>query len=157
MDGMIRDYARSVAEEEWPAQRAGRPPGAARPHFHKLVQVLGDFEPTNLPDQMVHAETLRELTSASEARRARIHATTAGLPWVVWVVVFLGAALALVGATFFVQVDDQVLHMALVAIMAAFVGLVVFVTIALDHPFQGNITPSEEPFRTVAAQPFGGT
>jgi hypothetical protein len=157
MDGLIRDYARAVASEEWPEQRAGRVPGAGRAYFQKLADVLGDFEPTNLPDQMVHAETLRELTSASEARRARIHASASSLPTVVWLVVLAGAVLALGGATFFVQVDDQLLHMTLVAIMAAFVGLVVFVTIALDHPFQGSVTPSDMPFRTIASQPFVGT
>jgi hypothetical protein len=120
MDRLIRDYGRSVAVEEWPQQQAGRGPEAARAYFQKLADVLGDFEPTNVADPMVHAETLRELTSAAEARRARIHAT-------------------------------------LVAIMAAFVGLVVFVTIALDHPFQGSMKPSAEPVHAIASQPFGGT
>ena len=46
--------------------------------------------------------------------------------------------------------------MVLVAIMAAFVGLVVFVTVALDHPFQGDVTPSETGFRYIADRPFGG-
>jgi len=36
------------------------------------------------------------------------------------------------------------------------VGLVVFVTVALDHPFQGEVTPSEEGFRLIADRPFGG-
>jgi hypothetical protein len=40
--------------------------------------------------------------------------------------------------------------------MAAFVGLVVFVTVALDHPFQGAVTPSESGFRLIAERPFGG-
>jgi polyferredoxin len=44
----------------------------------------------------------------------------------------------------------------LVGIMAAFVGLVVFVTVALDHPFQGAVTPSENGFRLIAERPFGG-
>ena len=43
-----------------------------------------------------------------------------------------------------------------VGIMAAFVGLVVFVTIALDHPFQGDVTPAETGFRYIADRPFGG-
>jgi hypothetical protein len=157
MDSLIRDYAHVVASQEWPEQKAGRHPSAAKGQFARLNLLLGDFEPTNLPDQMVHAETLRELTTASEARRSRIHATASGLPSVVWLVVIVGAGLALTGATFFVTVDDKALHMTLVAIMAAFVGLVVFVTIALDHPFQGSVTPSDMPFRTIASQPFGGT
>jgi hypothetical protein len=156
MDGLIRDYARSVADKEWAEQRAGRHPSAAKYHFGKLNFLLGEFEPKNLPDQMVHAETLRELTTASEARRARIHATSSSLPSVVWLVMLVGAALALVGATTFVPVDDRTAHLALVSLMAAFVGLVVFVTIALDHPFQGAVTPSEDGFRLIADRPFGG-
>jgi len=156
MDTIIRDYANAVATLEWPEQRAGRHPSAAKRQFATLNLLLGDFEPTNLPDQMVHAETLRELTTASEARRSRIHATASSLPSVVWLVVIVGAGLALTGATFFVTVDDKAMHMALVGIMAAFVGLVVFVTVALDHPFQGAVTPSENGFRLIAERPFGG-
>jgi len=156
MDTVIRDYALAVADGEWPEQRMGKHPSAAKKLFARLNLLLGDFEPENLPDQMVHAETLRELTVASEARRARIHASANALPVVVWMVVLVGAVLALVGATFFVNVDDRALHMTLVAIMAAFVGLVVFVTIALDHPFQGDVTPAEHGFRLIADRPFGG-
>jgi len=53
-------------------------------------------------------------------------------------------------------VDDRAAHLVLVGLMAAFVGLVVFVTVALDHPFQGAVTPSESGFRLIAERPFGG-
>ena len=59
---------------------------------------------------MVHTETLRELSVASEARRARIHASHGRLPSVVWLVMLVGAALALAGSTFFVHVDDRLVH-----------------------------------------------
>jgi len=156
LDTLIREYARAVADKEWPEQRVGRHPSAAKGYFSRLNLLLGEFEPRTLPDQMVHAETLRELTAASEARRARIHATTNALPTVVWVALLVGAALALTGATLFVTVDDKTLHLILVGMMAAFVGLVVFVTVALDHPFQGAVTPSEQGFRLIAERPFGG-
>ncbi len=156
LDTVIRAYAHAVADQEWAEQRAGKHPSAARLLFGRLNLLLGEFEPTNLPDRMVHAETLSELTTASEARRARIHATSSSLPGVVWLVMLVGAALALTGATTFVPVDDRSAHVALVSIMAAFVGLVVFVTVALDHPFQGAVTPSESGFRLIAERPFGG-
>jgi hypothetical protein len=47
-------------------------------------------------------------------------------------------------------------HLRPVGTMAAFVGLVVFVTVALAHPFQGAVTPSEEGDRLIADRPFGG-
>ncbi len=156
VDELIRDYARAVADKEWAEQRMGKHPSAAKERFAAIVRLLGDFEPSTLADQMFHAETLRQLTSASEARRTRIHATSSSLPAVVWVVLLVGAALALTGATLFVTVDDTALHLVLVGIMAAFVGLVVFVTVALDHPFQGAVTPEPEGFYLIADRPFGG-
>jgi hypothetical protein len=155
-DELVRDYARTVADREWAEQRMGAHPSAAKNKFAAIVRLLGDFEPRSLPDQMIHAETLRQLTTASETRRARIHATGSSLPSVVWVVLLVGAAIALTGATLFVTVDDTALHLFLVGCMAAFVGLVVFVTVALDHPFQGAVTPSAEGFRLIADRPFGG-
>ncbi len=156
VDEIVRDYARAVADKEWPEQRVGKHPSAAKERFAAVVRLLGDYEPTTLADQMYHAETLRQLTAASEARRARIHATAAALPFVVWVVLLVGAGLALTGGTLFVTVDDTTLHLVLVAIMAAFVGLVVFVTVALDHPFQGAVTPEPDGFHLIADRPFGG-
>jgi hypothetical protein len=156
IDEMVRDYARTVAEKEWAEQRVGVHPSAAKHKFAGIVRLLGDYEPQNLPDEMVHAETLRQLTTASETRRARIHATGNSLPTVVWIVLLVGAAIALTGSTLFVTVDDTALHLVLVGCMAAFVGLVVFVTVALDHPFQGAVTPSPDGFYFVADRPFGG-
>jgi hypothetical protein len=156
IDTVLRAYARTVADGEWAQQRAGLHPSAAKHGFGELNLLLGGYEPSSLAQRMVHAETLRELSVASEARRARIHASHGRLPSVVWLVMLVGAALALAGSTFFVHVDDRLVHVLLVGIMAAFVGLVVFVTVALDHPFQGDVTPSAQGFRYVADRPFGG-
>ncbi len=156
IDTEVREYARAVAEREWPEQRAGRHPSGAKGEFADVIEVLSTYTPDGLSRQMMHAETLREASLASEARRARIHATHGALPGVVWVAMLLGAVLALSGATFFVHVDDRALRVVLIGIMAAFVGLVVFTTAALDHPFQGDVTPSEQGFHLVADRPFGG-
>jgi hypothetical protein len=156
IDTEVREYARAVAEKEWPEQKAGRHPSAAKRDFADIIEALSTYTPDGLARQMMHAETLREASIASEARRARIHATHGALPGVVWVAMLLGAALALSGATFFVHIDDRILRVVLISIMAAFVGLVVFTTAALDHPFQGDVTPSEKGFVLVADRPFGG-
>jgi hypothetical protein len=156
LDTAVRDYARAVAEGEWPQQRAGRHPSAAKHKFSRIHGILNTFEPERLSRQMMHAETLREASAASEARRARVHASHNSLPGVVWVAMLVGAVLALSGATFFVHVDHRGLRVVLIGIMAAFVGLVVFTTAALDHPFEGEVTPSEEGFHLVADRPFGG-
>ncbi|HVP68061.1 MAG TPA: DUF4239 domain-containing protein [Anaeromyxobacteraceae bacterium] len=156
LGGLIRDYARAVADEEWPVQRAGGEPAAGQPRLHVFRRALNGYEPRSRADELMHAETLAELTRASELRRDRVHAARTGLPGLVWLVVLAGSAVALAGATFFVHMEDRRLHKLLAALMAAFVGLVVFVTAALDHPFQGSVSPSEEPFRRIATRPFDG-
>ena len=156
LDGLVRAYAAAVAEREWPEQRLGREPVAGVAPLQTLRVALSAHEPRALQEQLMHAETLRELTRLSELRRDRVHAARTALPGLVWLVVLGGGLLALGGSTFFVHMDDARLHRVLAALMAAFVGLVVFVTAALDHPFQGSVSPSEESFRAVAAQAFDG-
>ncbi len=156
LDVLIRGYAATVAEREWPAQRLGQDPVAGSAPFHEIRKALNAYEPRGVAEELMHAEALRELTRASELRRDRVHAARTALPGLVWLVVIAGGVLALGGSTFFVHMDDARLHRVLACLMAAFVGLVVFVTAALDHPFQGPVSPSEESFRTVAGQSFDG-
>ena len=156
LGGLVREYARAVADEEWPVQRLGGEPTAGQGHLHALRRALNGYDPRSRSEELMHAETLAELTRASELRRDRLHAVRTGLPGLVWLVVIAGSAVAIAGATFFVHLEDPRLHRVLAALMAGFVGLVIFVTAALDHPFQGPVSPSEEPFRRIAARPFDG-
>jgi hypothetical protein len=44
------------------------------------------------------------------------------------------------------------LHASLVALLALFVGLVIFVIFALDHPFRGDLGISLEPYQLIHEQ-----
>ena len=72
-----------------------------------------------------------------QARRLRLDAVATGLPGVMWIVIVLGALISLTG-TFFFKVEDVRLHTILVTLLATFIGLVIFMTLALDRPFRGR-------------------
>jgi hypothetical protein len=65
-----------------------------------------------------------------------------------WLVVLLGAALSL-SASFFFHVDDVRLHATLVVLLAIFIASVIFVVLAMDHPFRGDLGLSAEPYQLI--------
>ena len=68
-----------------------------------------------------------------------------------WTVIFFGAALGLIGSYFF-RVGDARLHMSLVVLLATFIALVIFVVLAFDRPFRGDMGISSEPYQLVYEQ-----
>ena len=73
---------------------------------------------------------------------------TTGLPVVMWLVVLLGAAISL-SASFFFHVEDVRLHAILVTLLATFIASVIFVVLAMDHPFRGDLGISAESYQLI--------
>jgi uncharacterized membrane-anchored protein len=65
-----------------------------------------------------------------------------------WVVVLAGAFISLI-ATFFFKVEDLRLHAIMVMLLAAFMGLIVFMIFAFDRPFRGDLGLKPEPYQLV--------
>ena len=100
---------------------------------------------------MLHAEALRAYNHLIEARRLRLDAVGTKLPAVMWTVIVVGAFIGL-SATFFFQVEDARLHALLVTMLATFLGVVVFMILALDRPFRGDLGIGPEPYRLIQDQ-----
>ena len=66
-------------------------------------------------------------------------------------VALLGAAISL-SASFFFHVNDVRLHRTLVALLATFIASVLFVVLAMDHPFRGDLGISAEPYQLLYDQ-----
>jgi ABC-type branched-subunit amino acid transport system permease subunit len=73
---------------------------------------------------------------------------TTGLPAALWSVVLLGALLNGL-LTYLFWVENVRLHALLVAIMATFIALLIFLTAAMDNPFRGDFSVSSEAFETI--------
>jgi hypothetical protein len=65
-----------------------------------------------------------------------------------WIVVLAGAVISLT-ASFFFQVDDVWLHQILAVLLAMFIGLVIFMTFALDRPFRGDLGVRADPYQLI--------
>jgi hypothetical protein len=147
----VRGYVDQVIHGAWPLMRKGQVPTAGVEWMNRLQALLFDFEPAGEGQKLLHAETLAAYNRAMLARRLRVDAVGTGLPGAMWAVILLGAVIS-VSSSFFFRVEDARLHGALVVLLAVLIGLVIFLTVALDHPFRGDLGLSADPYQLVYDQ-----
>ena len=147
----LRDYTDQVIHGAWPLQRKGNIPTAGIEQMSRFQVVLTKFEPTTEGQKILHGETLRAYNRLIESRRMRLDAVGTGLPGVMWAVVVIGAFIGL-SASFFFKVVDARLHLIEVLLLAVFIGLVMFMIVALDRPFRGDLGIRADPYQLVYDQ-----
>ena len=155
---MMRNYTRTVIDKEWPARKRGLAVEDGDAILDGLENLVMEFEPSTERQKIVHAEVLRSLNTVIEQRRLRLQAVSTGLPIGVWAVVLIGAIINGL-LTYLFWVENLWLHVTLVALLAVFIALLVFLTAAMDNPFRGEFSVSSEAFQTILDKvmtPHGG-
>ena len=106
------------------------------------------FEPRLEREKIAHGEVLRSLDTVLDQRRPRLQAVSTDLPVALWSVVLIGAILN-IAITYLFCVENHALHAVLVGVLAVFIGLLVFLTAAMDNPFRGEFSVSADALTTV--------
>ena len=147
----VRGYVDQVIHGAWPLMRKGETPTEGIEWMNRLETTLVSFEPTTDGQRILHAETLATYNRAIQARRMRVDAIHTGLPGVMWVVIVVGAVIS-ISACFFFRVEDARLHGTLIVLLASLIGLVITMTVAMNHPFRGDLGLSADPYQLVYDQ-----
>ena len=132
----LREYTHAVIEKVWPEQRQGRIADDGTRVLNTFQETLLAFEPTTPGQAALHGETLNAFNKLIENRRLRIDAVGGGLPQVMWMVIWIGAAIS-IGVAYLYNIADAKLHIILVALMGGFLALVIFMIVINDRPFSG--------------------
>jgi hypothetical protein len=150
--GELFEYVTFVVDSEWPAMAngaMGRGTTVRRPGWQALRHTYADLlelEPASKSQELVTGEMLKRLNLLYDARRQRLVAATGGsLSPVVWSVVLAAGFLSLAFCWLF-GFETGGLHAASTSMVAACLGLVIFLIVALDRPFRGPNQISAEPF-----------
>lgn len=147
LEERLREYARYVIEDGWPQQRRGVAPRGEVERITTLFETLSVFEPSKKNQEILHEETLRQFNHLVEARRARVANVTIGLPAVFWWVVAFGSLLNIV---LIAILDMEVhVHVILGGVLAAFLGVVIYLIAELDNPFRGAVSIGPEAIELV--------
>lgn len=144
----LRDYTSIIINDVWSEQRKGRISEAATPIANELQETLYTFEPTTQSQTSLHNETLRAFENLILLRRLRADAVGGALSTVMWAVIWVGAAIS-IGVAYLYNIQDGKLHVILVALMAGFLAMVIFMIVINDRPFTGRNGISPDSYQII--------
>jgi hypothetical protein len=153
VEGYLATYVDTVINTDWPEQQRGVLP-SQEPEPGQVLRSLASFEPASAGATNLQQATLAQVNAWLKARRDRIDLVTRGLPADLWVVLVLGAVIN-IGLTWLLPVRSVQAHLILSWAFAAVVGLLLFVTASMDHPFRGTFSVSPEAFHVIQRDVIG--
>ena len=145
---ILRDYTKVVIEKEWPAHRQGQVLDVGEMILEDFENKVMAFEPTSETQKIAHAAVIKSLGDVVEDRGYRIQSSRTALPGVLWGVVLVGALIN-IGLTYLFWVENRRLHILLVATFSGSLGMLIFLTAAMDNPYRGEFSVSPDAFQYV--------
>lgn len=141
----LLDYERA-AVTEWPLAANGHADPAAGQALQRLRTAYEEVQPRTDTQKTFLATSFDSLSKISQGRTDRIirARTDSGLPWSMWIVLFLLSGLVL-GCVIVYGVEKPAIHYALVAVVGVLLATVLFLVLELEHPFIGDTAASREP------------
>ncbi|AQT61113.1 hypothetical protein CBP51_10655 [Cellvibrio mixtus] len=91
---------------------------------------------------------MRQFNKLLELNNARLQSIDSGLPMTMYVVIVVGAFLNIMVSWLFI-VDNYRLHNTLNILMAALLGLLVYLIAVMDNPYRGEYSVGPEAFEFV--------
>jgi hypothetical protein len=156
--GDLNQYLDIVIKTEWPSQQAGNLEEAvfdkgwdSLAHLSTSVAV---FEPATLGQNANKAAMLHSINELIKARRTRILAAGEHLPDIVWQILLIAGAVAVV-YTYLFGAHNFRIHLTITGLVATTIALAFVLIIALDYPFRGDVSVSDDAFSSVQAASAG--
>lgn len=132
---VLISYTQAVIDEDWPALADDELSEHARALRLQVFHGVLSLEPENPTQEELKSRILHDLDSISDFRLNRLNAALAQPPVYLYVI-FFGY---LVTMALFGGYPPQPPLIALVALYTSFVGLVLYLILALSDPFRGGI------------------
>ena len=143
----LREYTKYVIEGEWPAGQKGHVSPTGSDMVTSFEKSLYQFEPPTERSQLVDASAISEFNKMVELRTARLHTVNAGIPGSIWAIILIGSIVTIF-ITYFLQLDRVRAQLTMTSFVTLLIGLVIFMTVEVDHPFRGVVSVTPEAFQT---------
>jgi uncharacterized membrane protein len=147
----LREYVVQIIRQAWPLQQRGEIPSADVKMMDTFQATLNSFEPLTEGQKVLHAESMRDYDRLVVAHGLRLDAVQVRLPNVLWFIIIAGALISL-SSSFFFRVEDVWLQGIQVSLLAAFIGIAIFLIFTFDRPFRGELGLRPDSYQLVYDQ-----
>ncbi len=145
---LIRGYTGAVVSDEWRkleydtlgSDRTRKNLGDIDRLFAKMPAG------TKAEDADVDAEILKTKSAVIADRNIRLFDVSDQIPWIIWLGAFGGAIIVTVMSCF-IDMENPRPHFLMSAMMAALLGLLLFITVVLSEPFTGPMALTPRQFQ----------
>jgi hypothetical protein len=147
---MLREYVAYLVERGWPAHRAGLMPEEGERRIADIHRRLAAFEPATERESVLMREALGQFNAWIGLRNERLESLDTGLPPILWFIVMAGAVLN-IAMLYLIRIEPFRTHLLFTGMLSSFIGLMIFLIAALDHPFRGEMSIPPDAFETLLA------
>jgi ABC-type multidrug transport system fused ATPase/permease subunit len=141
----LKRYVQTIVDREWNEMYYGKHDAQAEASAERIANQIRHLQVRTPAQQNVHAAMMDSMDQALVDRDFRTGAASIGVNAFLWFIMFVGAAATIVFAYFFAYNNRWAL-IAIVGMLAFMLGLVLYLTAAVDYPFRGAIHVGPEAF-----------
>jgi len=146
---ILKDYVRTVVEEEWPVMADGLKLEKAQTLIDKVFATAGSLDPQTPRQQVIFSEIFRHLNELMNNRHERLHDAESEMPGLFWSIVLVATVLLI---AYMGMLPLTRLNLLMAGGMAAAIGLIFFFIIAMDHPFAGATGVDPQPLQELLSE-----
>ncbi|MEJ1230801.1 MAG: hypothetical protein WDM88_09680 [Galbitalea sp.] len=151
LQDLLRSYTQHVISVDWPLQRQDIIPSDGTAQISKIQKVLFAYDPKTSGQHAIYLQTIQSFNELVSARRARLNETNLSVPSLLWVLIWVGAAVNALMISL-IQVKRVRIHLIMSGLIAIYVGLLIYVTASMDHPYFGTVSIGPDDFRSLLDQ-----
>ncbi|MEN3371331.1 MAG: hypothetical protein V7609_3474 [Verrucomicrobiota bacterium] len=144
----LEKYCKLVINEEWPLMDNGKPSPKAHDQLLEIWRKGQGLDPQTEREQIIFGKIVDALAELDDARRGRLLAARSSLPKPLWFVLIAGAVVT-IGFSFLFGLKNVIAHTVITTLLAASIGLGLFIIAALEGPFSGSLRLSPDAFTAV--------
>jgi hypothetical protein len=134
----VIDYSQSVVNDEWPALAHDTLSKVTQQKYNKVWEMIYDVKPRTESEKIWYQSMVQSANQFGEARMLRISDMDSSIPNLMWQMLFTGAVLIIVFASFFKSVNTK-LHFIKVIMLSTIIIFSLCLINLLDHPFKGAL------------------
>jgi hypothetical protein len=133
----IREYVKSVTNDEWKSLAEGKADSLATRQFIKLNRIYLNIKTSDVANTEVLTQSIENMHDVREFRRHRILSSRQNMPDILWLVLILSTVI-IVAFTFFFSVKNIWQNNVMMSFLIFVSVIVLYLIYVLDHPFVGT-------------------